>query len=88
MYNEIFKGLLITNAIAYAILSATTKIFYTNKNISELSTAEKDILFDRAKFRTKIGVFFINLIGGFITPQIYIIAGLITFFIYLVKLII
>jgi len=88
MYNEIFKGLLLLSAITYAILSATTKIFYANKNISELSRSEADILFGRAKFLTKTGVFLINLIGSFVTPQIYIIAGLITFIIYLINSII
>jgi len=88
MYNEIFKGLLLLSAIVYAILSATTKVFYTNKNVSELSSAETNILFDKAKFLTRTGVFFINLIGSFVTPQIYIIAGLITFIVYLINLII
>ena len=88
MYYQVFIAAFIVVATAYSILAAATKIFYKDKPISELSEVESDILFDRAKFITRIGVFFLNFAGSIISPQVLSIVELITLIIYLINLVI
>ena len=67
----------------YALLAATTNLFYKNKSISELSSKEIEILNGKATGGTRVGVFFLNLIATPISPPAYIIAGVITLLVYL-----
>ena len=82
---NIFIISFLATSFIYSFLSAATKIFYKNKPVSELSAAERDILYDRANLIIRIGVFFINILGSFISPPVWIIAVLITAFFYAVK---
>jgi hypothetical protein len=70
----------------YSIIAAFSSFFYRNKLPSELSVAESKILGGEANIGEKLSIFFVNLIGGFIAPPVWIIAGFITFFIYIINL--
>lgn len=65
-------------ALVYAILAATTTIFYKNKSTEELSHYERNILYRRATIGDRIALFFGNLLLSFVAPAIYVTAGLIT----------
>ena len=65
-------------ALLYAVLAATTTIFYRNKPAEELSHFERNVLYGRATFGNRLSLFFVNLLTSFMFPPIYILAGLIT----------
>jgi len=72
-------------ALIYAILAATTKIFYKNKSVAELSLLERNILYGRATFGDRILLFGSNLFASYASPPIYITSGLITFIFWLIS---
>ncbi len=65
-------------AFIYAILAATTTIFYRNKLTEELSHYERNVIYGRATIGNRIALFFGNLLSSFVAPPVYILAGLIT----------
>lgn len=74
MYFYIYIASFLFSAFIYSILASFTKKLYIHKSVIDLSSSERDILYNRASFSTKIGVFFINFLGCFISPFILIIA--------------
>ena len=67
----------------YALLSAFTPILYRGKEMSELSSDARDILYKRASIVVRIRTFFINVISSIIAPQVHIVSGLVAGVIYL-----
>lgn len=74
----IFIMSFISVAFIYAILAATTKIFYKNKPITELSLVQLKILNGEATVGIRISTFLMNFISSIVAPPIYILAGIIT----------
>jgi len=79
----IFGFAFVATSFVYALLAATTTIFYRNKPIRELSVTELGILHGKASVGEKITVFFSNLFSSIIAPPVYIIAIVITLVAYL-----
>lgn len=88
MYFYIYLISFFLVAITYSLLASLTKIFYKNKSIDELSLYERDILYGRAGFVARLGVFITNFISSFIVPQVSILAGLITVIVFVINLVI
>lgn len=66
-------------AFVYAMIAATTTIFYKNKAIMDLSHLERNILYGRATLGDRAFLFGSNLLASVIAPPIYILAVLTTF---------
>ncbi|MCK5604511.1 hypothetical protein KAR91_21660 [Candidatus Pacearchaeota archaeon] len=73
-------------AFIYAITGAFTKIFYKNKSIADLSHFERNVLYDRATIGNRIALFVTNLFSSIIAPPVYILAGIITFIIWILPI--
>ena len=71
-------------AFFYALLAATTTIFYRNKYPENLSHNERNILYKRATIIDRLSMFFGNLVTSIFAPPVYILAGIITFIIWLI----
>lgn len=80
---QIFIFSFITVAFIYAFLASMTTLFYRNKFASDLSNVEWQISVGKASISERVGMFFLNLFWGIITPLIYILAGILTSIAYL-----
>lgn len=65
-------------ALIYAILAATTTMFYRNKEVTELSHLERNVLYGRATIGDRFLLFFGNILASYAALPVYILAGLIT----------
>ncbi len=83
MYYYIFVFSFIFVAIVYAVLAAFTTVLYKRQPITELSQAERDILYKRASMATRMVSFVTNLLGSVFAPQVYISAVVITVLVFL-----
>jgi hypothetical protein len=80
---RIFGISLLVMVVIYALLSAFTSILYRNKNELQMSLLEMEILDGTASIGMRLRVLFRNLVAGFMFPPNYILAGIITFVVWL-----
>lgn len=83
MLSKTFFFSFITVGVIYALLAATTTLFYKNKQVAELTLKEIDILKGNASVQTRIEMFFLSLIATLFFPPAYITASVITLIVYL-----
>ena len=77
-----WKTFLIVNFL-YALVAATSRVFYEDKPVTQLSFNEMDILNGNATFGTRLSVFIHNTIAGIIHIPGHIISLIVTSLIYI-----